>query len=268
MSGWNSSNCLSKWGRRRTSDARSIPHFQSTAAKSVKSAKGDSIGLAPPGASVSWCVQLTIPPWQDTIPLNPFSHKDPVMPVFAWIPFYDSGWVVYSMHSHLGQRTRILPFVDGHAPFSGHERVSWGDIVAGDTLLLAAHGRKWSTDNVAWVKEDGTITQWTAQSFAQAIYDRLGGNSGLELDYQLLACFGANNITPLAQSFGSKLAKEMSLRNMRGTLSAYKGATGMGALRGSQIGSSRVTCALSIMLNMGKMTKGRATALSAKVWNL
>jgi hypothetical protein len=188
--------------------------------------------------------------------------------IFAWVPFYDSGWVTYVYTTTVGKRGRILPFVDGHTPYPGHESVSWNDIAAGDTLLLAAHGRKWTTDNVAWVQQDGTLAQWTAQSFAQAVYDRLNGNSGLEIDYQLLACFGANNITPLAESFGSKLAKEMKLRHMRGTLTAFKGATGLGALRGFQIGSSRVTCALSILRHGGKMTKGKATALSGKIWEL
>jgi hypothetical protein len=166
-----------------------------------------------------------------------------------------------------------LPFIDGHAPYPGHEGVSWNTIRAGDILLLVAHGRKWTTDYVAWKREDGTIAQWTPQSFAQAIYDRLGGNSGAELRYQLLACFGANNITPFAKSFGSKLAKEMKIRHMRGTLTAYEGATGMTApgtsgLQGSQVGNSRITCALSMLRHRGEKTAGKATSESGKVWNL
>src|SRR5262245_11224549 len=118
---------------------------------------------------------------------------------FGWVPFYDSTWVSYVLTECIHTWGHLLPFVDGHAPHHRHENVSWGDIAGRDVLFLAAHGRKWTTDSVAWKKEDGTLAYWTVQSFAQAVYDRLDGSSGLELDYRLVACFGANNITPFAQ---------------------------------------------------------------------
>lgn len=190
------------------------------------------------------------------------------MTIYTWIPFFDSDWVTDSIKRN--QKGKLLPFADGHAPFAGHEKVTWGDIQANDILYLAAHGRKWTTEYVTWNKEDGTMAQWTAAKFAEEISDRLGERIP-RLDYRLLACFGANNITRWAESFGSRLAKAMSDQRLQGTLTAYKGATGMIELRGKQAGSSRITCALSKLRHGGleNATKaGKATDASAKVWNL
>jgi hypothetical protein len=157
---------------------------------------------------------------------------------------------------------------DGSPPFAGGSVGSWSEVAANDILLIGAHGRKYTTDTIAWVGGGGVVTQWSADQMAQEIWVRLGAQrSSLSIDYRLLACFGANNITPFAQSFGSKLAKAMQGLDMHGTLTAYKGATGMGALKGSQIGSSRTTCALSIIRHKA-MTRGRATEESGKIWNL
>src|SRR5262249_15759070 len=133
---------------------------------------------------------------------NNWLWEDECMPWFAWVPFNDPGWVAYCNSPN----KRILPFADG-VPVPGHERVSWNQIQANDTLLLAAHGKSFTTDKVAWVRKDAKgkkqiIAQWTVQQFAQAIHHNLGDSHDLFLYYRLLACFGANNITPLAQSFG------------------------------------------------------------------
>lgn len=191
------------------------------------------------------------------------------MAVFGWVPFTDSSWQVQLLTTTIaGSRCNCLPMFDGSPPMGGGPMGNWADIAANDILLIAAHGRRYTTDSIAWVGGDRVITVWGYTELAQQIWLRLGAQrSSLSIDYRLLACFGANNITPLATSFGSKLAKAMRGLNMHGTLTAYKGATGMGKLKGHQVGSSRTTCALSIIRH-GGMTKGRATDQSAKVWNL
>eukprot|EP01034_Spumella_vulgaris_P045806 gene45806-57080_t len=133
--------------------------------------------------------------------------------------------------------------------------------------MIAAHGRKYTTETVGWLVKDKLIV-WTAAQLAQHMWLNLGaGSSGLSLDYRLLACFGANNITPLAESFGERLSKEMKGLGMKGTLTAYKGATGILGNKGRQIGSSRVTCAMSMLRN-GTTANGKPTADSSKVWTL
>lgn len=104
--------------------------------------------------------------------------------------------------------------------------------------------------------------------FAQAIRACLADHYGQQINYRLLACFGANNITPLAHSFGSKLATEMSAVGLKGSLTAYKGATGMDANLGKQIGSSRITCALSVLRHLGTMTGSQPTDDASVVWTL
>ena len=104
--------------------------------------------------------------------------------------------------------------------------------------------------------------------FAQAIRACLADHYSQQINYRLLACFGANNITPLAHSFGSKLATEMSAVGLKGSLTAYKGATGMDANLGKQIGSSRITCALSVLRHLGTMTGSQPTDVRLTATNL
>ena len=186
---------------------------------------------------------------------------------FGWVPFADTSWQLDVTMRGAGRK--ILPMADGGAPntFGAAAAGQWNEIVANDSIMIAAHGRKWSTDNVAWLV-NGQLVEWSANKLAQEMWLRLGGSrSSLALDYRLLACFGANRITPLAESFGERLAKEMKGFGMKGTLTAYRGATGILGNRGRQVGSSRITCAIS-MLRHGSVAKGRATDAEAKVWSL
>lgn len=190
------------------------------------------------------------------------------MTTFLWAPFYDSAWNRELGNLGYGGGNKILPHADGSKGYVGHENVSWSQIQANDTLVLAAHGKKWSTNEVAWRGQNGVITQWSPAVFAQAIRACLGDNFGLQISYRLLACFGANNITPLAPSFGSKLAAEMSNVGLRGTLTAYKGATGMDSNSGMQTGSSRITCALSLLRHQGTLVGTHRTDTASVVWQL
>lgn len=190
------------------------------------------------------------------------------MTTFFWVPFDDSDWNHDVYCRSIPAHGKILPHADGSVGFVGHENVSWNQVQANDTLVLAAHGKKWSTDEVAWRKKDGTIVQWSPTVFAQAIRACLADHYGQQINYRLLACFGANNITPLAHSFGSKLATEMSAVGLKGSLTAYKGATGMDANLGKQVGSSRITCALSVLRHLGTMTGSQPTDDASVVWTL
>lgn len=185
---------------------------------------------------------------------------------FAWVPFPDPQWSAHvrSMDSKI----KILPHNDETSnPQTDYGvTVSWKEIKAEDTLFIAAHGRRFSTETVAWNDGKGGVRQWTADNLAGALCDKLGESRYLSLDYRLLACFGANNITPLAKSFGSRLAARMKTRKMKGTLTAYRGVTGIGGLNaGLQEGSSRVTYALGQLFHIKRITK---TDDAAEVWNL
>ena len=91
------------------------------------------------------------------------------MTTFFWVPFDDSDWNHDVYCRSIPAHGKILPHADGSVGFVGHENVSWSQVQANDTLVLAAHGKKWSTDEVAWRKKDGTIVQWSPTVFAQAI---------------------------------------------------------------------------------------------------
>ena len=60
----------------------------------------------------------------------------------------------------------------------------------------------------------------------------------------------------------------ISAVGLKGSLTAYKGATGMDANLGKQIGSSRITCALSVLRHLGTMTGSQPTDDANVVWTL
>ncbi|WP_298595838.1 hypothetical protein [Zoogloea sp.] len=157
------------------------------------------------------------------------------MTTFFWVPFDDSDWNHDVYCRSIPAHGKILPHADGSVGFVGHENVSWSQVQA---------------------------------NFAQAIRACLGDGYGQQISYRLLACFGANNITPLAHSFGSKLAAEMGKVGLKGSLTAYKGATGMDANLGKQIGSSRITCALSVLRHLGTLVGSHPTDDASEVWQL
>lgn len=55
---------------------------------------------------------------------------------------------------------------------------------------------------------------------------------------------------------------------LKGSLTAYKGATGMDANLGKQIGSSRITCALSVLRHLGTLVGSHPTDDASEVWQL
>ena len=55
---------------------------------------------------------------------------------------------------------------------------------------------------------------------------------------------------------------------MEAEMEPYKGATGMDANLGKQIGSSRITCALSVLRHLGTMTGSQPTDDANVVWTL
>ncbi len=190
---------------------------------------------------------------------------------YYWLPFQDNQWHRDTV-SRMSRRDAILPFSDGASAcrtLGGLSKpaAQWRDIGSGDQLFIAGHGHKYSTEKVTWVLENRNIS-WTANQLASAIKLNLANNSQRSIDFHILACFGANNITPFAKSFGSKLAKELKVRGLRGTLTAYKGATGLMAARGHQTGSSRITAASHLAFNRHPNTTGNATSDAGVTWQL
>ncbi len=195
------------------------------------------------------------------------------MAVYGWVPFTDTGCqvsLIYTISNNIvGQLSRCLPMADGSPSFPGMLAGSWSQIVENDTLVIAAHGALYSTNVVGWIIGGGDeIIKWTATQLAQAIWVRLGSaRSSLNICYNLVACFGANNMTFFAASFGSKLAMAMKKLNMHGMLTADKGATGMGKLVGEQRGISRTTYGLSYIFP-GVTSLCSRTGNSKKIWTL
>ena len=104
---------------------------------------------------------------------------------------------------------------------------------------------------------------------AQQIWLRLGAQrSALNINYEIVACFGANNMTPFVQSFESKLAKAMRQLNMHGTLTPYKGDLGIKKLHGRQLGSSRIRYMLFIALFRTARHPDLLTVNYKKIWYL
>lgn len=186
------------------------------------------------------------------------------MAIYGWVPLRDNHWMLDMMSR--APRIKLLPLADGSAPMSGCVEGKWQDIVAHDVIMIGAHGMNYTTESVGWTV-NGEAKTWTVQILADALAACLGKQKTLALDYRLLACFGANNITLFAESFGKRLSVAMQVRAMKGTLTAYKGAVGILGNRGRQLGSSRITCALT-RLRTDSTVNGKPTAESSKVWTL
>ena len=113
---------------------------------------------------------------------------------------------------------------------------------------------------------------WTPAQMADVLQGFLGDK---RIHYELLACFGANS-WGLASSFAEKLAADMRGANMRGTLTALKGATNIGAGQGRQTGTSRITTGMKMPWKVhGKVIKpggtdprGPLSSDSTVKWNL
>jgi hypothetical protein len=190
---------------------------------------------------------------------------------YYWLPFQDDGWHNDTV-GRMNSTDAILPFTDGTSASrtklgSSRPAGQWSDIGSGDQLYIAGHGHKYSTEKVTWVLTNKNIS-WTATQLASAIKLNLANCGQRKIDFHILACFGANNITPLAKSFGSKLARELKVRGLRGTLTAYKGATGMMAARGHQTGSSRISAAPHFAFGGNASTTGTATKDAGVTWQL
>lgn len=190
---------------------------------------------------------------------------------YYWLPFKDEGWHSDTV-ARMSRSDAILPFLDGTAATrtrGGNSRPAgqWSDIGTGDQLFIGGHGHKYSTEKVTWVLGTGNVS-WTASQLASAIKLKIANGGQRKIDFHILACFGANNMTPLAKSFGSKLAKELKARGFRGSLTAYKGATGMMAARGHQTGTSRLTALPQFAFGDGASTTGNPTKDAGVKWQL
>jgi hypothetical protein len=194
---------------------------------------------------------------------------------FYWLPFPDKGWHADTLARGDRRYDKMLPFLDGTDASRSASGVSlpagaWSEIKEGDELWLPVHGHKYSTEIASWSVE-GKLISWTAPQFAEKLLEKLLWKGAYSLHYHLLACFGANNISLFAKSFGERLANAMTALNFQGTLTAYKGATGLAANRGHQIGTSRLTAAPIFLMHRGPGAPSAttlATQDAAKSWRL
>ncbi|PKF63503.1 hypothetical protein CW745_01235 [Psychromonas sp. psych-6C06] len=190
---------------------------------------------------------------------------------YYWLPFKDDGWHSDTL-KRMNNNDFILPFLDGTSAARSSLGASrpagaWSDVGSSDQLFIGGHGHKYSTEKITWVLP-GNNKSWTASQLASAIKLNLANGAQRKIDFHVLACFGANNITPLSKSFGSKLAKELKARGFRGTVTAYKGATGMLGAQGHQTGSSRITALPQFAFGGQASTTGPLTTESGVTWQL
>ncbi len=190
---------------------------------------------------------------------------------YYWLPFKDDDW-----HSDTIKRMNnsdyILPFLDGSSAArtrlgASGTAATWADVGSGDQLFIGGHGHKYSTEKITWVLP-GNNTSWTASQLAAAIKLNLTNGAQRKIDFHVLACFSANNITPFAKSFGSKFAAELKSRGFRGSVTAYKGATGMMAAQGHQTGTSRITALPQFAVTGQASITGPVTSQSGVTWQL
>jgi hypothetical protein len=204
------------------------------------------------------------------------------MAIFYWLPFKcDEIWSSYFLlargEAALSQM-RHLPYMpvtgrweaDGEEyPLDSFYKAKWAEVEAGDTVKIVTHGRKFTTKEVAWLCPDvpGGLIKWSAAELA-AVLQRLSSHVDGAIHWDLLACFGAN-MWGLSKSFASRLHTEMLALGMKGSLTAYQGATNIGASQGRQTGSGRVTAGFYIKTHkVITDAKGTLAADAAKKWML
>lgn len=190
---------------------------------------------------------------------------------YYWLPFKDEDWHSDTI-KRMNKNDYILPFIDGTSAARTRLGASgtagiWSNVGSGDQLFIGGHGHKYSTEKITWVLP-GNNASWTASQLAAAIKLQLANGAQRKIDFHVLACFGANNITPLSKSFGSKLAKELKARGFRGSVTAYKGATGMLAAQGHQTGTSRISALPHFAFGGQASTTGPITSESGVSWPL
>ena len=189
------------------------------------------------------------------------------MKLFYWLPFVDSSWhldVLRSMESN----SYILPFHNGTQAGQGYyglnrQNGQWEQVTARDCLIIAGHGRIVTTNMITWIGKNEKIS-WTAEQLASNLSMKLSASVKFRgMDIQLLVCFGANSITPLAPSFAQRLSTELGKRAFhRGLVSGLRGATGMYASRGFQTGTGRLSASRYLLAhnfqsaNSGILTRG------------
>ncbi|MCP4321123.1 MAG: hypothetical protein GY951_06880 [Psychromonas sp.] len=190
---------------------------------------------------------------------------------YYWLPFKDEDWHSDTI-KRMSNNDAILPFLDGTSASRTKLGASkpagiWSEVGSGDQLFIGGHGHKYSTEKITWVLQKNN-TSWTASQLAAAIKLNLANGSQRKIDFHILACFGANNITPLSKSFGLKLTRELKARGFRGSVTAYKGATGMLGAQGHQTGTSRITALPQFALTGNASTTGPSTSGAGVTWQL
>jgi hypothetical protein len=202
------------------------------------------------------------------------------MATFYWLPFKsDNVWAPYFGFARTGAlgNMKHLPYmpVNGRWDHDSEQyplddrKGSWSQVVTGDTVKIVTHGRKYSTTSVAWVCNGvpGGLISWTAAEMA-AVLKRLTSHVAGPIDWDLLACFGADD-WGLSKSFASRLLAEMRRLGMRGSLTAYNGATNIGAGQGRQTGTGRFSTGLYMLSHGGRTDRnGIISTEASQTWPL
>ena len=162
---------------------------------------------------------------------------------YFWLPYYDETWFNYlQQRTGVNAGAKILPFSNLGRKYTGMGNGEWDEIQDGDHLQIATHGRKYTTETVAWDCAGGLVA-WTSDQMAHVLR---GFVKWKRVNFELLACFGANS-WGRAASFGEQLLASLRRQNMKGTLTALKGATNIGAGQGRQTGTSRFSTGVKML---------------------
>ena len=168
---------------------------------------------------------------------------------YFWLPYYDETWFSFFTHrTGVNEGAKLLPFANGSTITrgvlgqGGWKKGEWDEIRDGDHLQIATHGRKYTTETVAWDCAGGLVA-WTSDQMAHVLR---GFVKWKRVHFELLACFGANS-WGRAASFGEQLLASLRRQNMKGTLTALKGATNIGVGQGRQTGTSRFSTGVKML---------------------
>ncbi len=162
---------------------------------------------------------------------------------YFWLPYYDETWFSFlNNRTGVNAGAKILPFSNLGRRYTGMPNGEWDEFQDDDHLQIATHGRKYTTETVAWDCAGGLIA-WTSDQMAHVLR---GFVKSRRVHFELLACFGANSWGNAA-SFGERLLASLRRQNLKGTLTALKGATNIGAGQGRQTGTSRFSTGVKML---------------------
>ncbi|MDB5310241.1 MAG: hypothetical protein JWO38_4443 [Gemmataceae bacterium] len=163
---------------------------------------------------------------------------------FVWVPVSGDNATdvfAYEISNSRAFRARVIPRADG-TPTGFRTAGQWGDIAAGDKLIICGHGHATNTHVIGWKTAAGVVI-WTHTQLAAALNTKLGApQKAAAIQYELFVCWSADSIL-WRDPFACRLATDLKGHNCHGTVIGYKGSVVMYA-QGRSIavkGSGRIT---------------------------